>query len=162
MFRTLIKTLCLVIAMGFVTSASAYSAEQIAQALQWEKKWSKVTSRAIEKYTSRIRSGLESVESTRRDNAVKAVRRFMVDRFSWRNQGKNFVQILTQSCDRSTLNAMVDMKRGEIQSKSERKVLISQYQKCASPGYRKAMQHLYRETTGFKPQVERLIKQAKF
>lgn len=85
----------------------------------------------------------------------------VADRFSWRNQGKNFVRILTQSCDRGTLNAMVDMQRGEIQSKSERKVLISQYKKCASPGYRKTVQHLYRITAQFKPQVVQLIIQAK-
>lgn len=161
MFRSLIQTLCLVFAMAFVTSASAYSDEQISQALQWEKKWLKVTSRAIGKYTSRIRSGLKDVEPAKRDKAVKAVQRFMTDRFSWRNQGKNFVQILTQSCDRSTLNAMVDIKRGEKRSKIERKALAGQYLKCAKPGYRKAMKHLYKVTAGFKPQVARIITQAK-
>lgn len=161
MFRSLVQVFCFVFAMTFATSASAYSDEQIAQTLQWEKKWAKVTNRAIGKYASRLKPALKGVAPAKRDKALRDVRSFMRDRFSWRKQGKRFVQVLTKSCDRDVLNKMVDVKRGERLPKDQRIALAKQYKECVMPGYRKAMKHIYKLAIESKPGVDRIIDQAR-
>lgn len=161
MIRSLLRVCCLVFVVSFATSASAYSDEQISQTLQWEQKWSKVTNRAIGKYASRLKPALKGVAPAKRERALRDVRSFMRDRFSWHRQGKHFVQVLTKSCDRNILNKMVDVKRGESVPRDQRIALVKQYKQCALPGYREAMKHLYKVTKGFKPQVDRIIDRAR-
>jgi hypothetical protein len=161
MVRSLIHLFCLVFALSFTISASAYTDEQIAKALQWEAKWSKVTKRQIAKYASRMKPALKDVAPEKRKKALAEVRRFMSDRFSWQRQGKHFVKALTKSCDRNVLNKLVDIKRGEQMHKLERAALANQYKQCATPGFRLAMKHLYKVVLGSKPQVDRIINRAK-
>jgi len=60
-----------VFALSFATSTLAHSDEKISQTLQWEKKWSKVTNRAIDKYAARMKPALKGVTPQKRDKALR-------------------------------------------------------------------------------------------
>ncbi len=161
MIRFLLRALCVLIAMTFGTGAIAYSDEQISHALEWESKWSKVTNRAISKYTARIGASLTHAQPATREAALQKVRTFMRERFSWKRQGRRFVSALTKSCDRRILETMAAVKLGEQVTSAKRRAVARQYKKCAMPGYRQAMRNLVSETRGFKPRIDQIIRDAK-
>ena len=149
-----------IILMLLITSNITLAGEidRIAQELNWENKWNKVTSRAIASYLERVRSEqMKGLTENQKVQASKEISNNMANKFHWDNSGESFLKNMTAACDLNVLKNLVSLKNGTHSNNIDKDKVVADYQACMTVGFKKAMKILQDATISFESDKNKII-----
>ncbi len=158
--KKLLLVSCVVLVFPFVASAS--DSQEFAEALGWEQKWQKVTSRSMEKYLSKIESGpFAKLSAANKKAAVSELRHSLTASLSWNVMGQDFSQGIIKHCDADTLKAMTKLYNRESVPNVDKKVVAKEYSRCAKKGFSESMIMLRNVIVNSRGEVEDIMNRYK-